>query len=472
MNIQAITLCLSDFAAVLAACAAAFFLRHVSGGQMLLSQYTATIPWLSVFPLFYLLLGLYPGTFLRKPEELKRLCIATSLGFMGLTLFSFLTKEGHNYSRLALFFAWGFAVFAVPAARLVVRSHCCKHPWWALPCVMFGNAERVPELCAALYSAKRQGVLPALLVLDEHDDAPPADACPNVPVKRIPLADHKKARAALDAIAQSIPGSYAVVGFDGSDTLKRQAWLNVVDQCFQRIILIPDLSVGGRVWLMAVTIGNLSGIMLRQNLLDPRRMLLKRAMDVLLTLAGGVVLFPALAVLAALIRLDSPGPALFTHRRIGRNGDPFQIYKFRTMAANSAELLEKHLAQSPEAREEWEQTQKLKNDPRVTRIGRFLRKTSLDELPQLINVLKGDMSLVGPRPIVASEIERYGDDYELYIRVSPGITGLWQVSGRNDVSYAERVRLDKHYVCNWSVWLDILIIIRTAPEVLRCSGAY
>jgi lipopolysaccharide/colanic/teichoic acid biosynthesis glycosyltransferase len=142
------------------------------------------------------------------------------------------------------------------------------------------------------------------------------------------------------------------------------------------------------------------------------------------------------------------------------------------MAEDAPALLESHLARDQDAAREWRETQKLKKDPRVTRVGKFLRKTSLDELPQLCNVLRGDMSLVGPRPIVESEIARYGRDFALYSRVRPGVTGLWQVSGRNDLSYADRVRLDRHYVCNWSVWLDIIIVIRTIPEALRGSGAY
>ena len=473
LNLPALVLCLSDFAAVFGSCILAFFLRHMTGGELSLEQYTATVPWVAVFPLFYLLLGLYPGTFLRKPEELKRLCIATSLGCMTLVLFSFLTKGGHNYSRLALLLAWVLAVFAVPAARYITRTYCREFSWWAVPCILFGNNKRIPELCAALASSEKQGLRTALLVLDEDAPLPTLEEkYADISIKRISLTNMKAARAALNDIAHDYPRSYAVVAFGGSDDEKRQIWLNVIDQCFQRIIVIPDLLVGGRTWLMAVSIGRFSGIMLRQNLLDPRRMLLKRSMDLLLTLLGGIFVFPLLFALALAIRLGSPGPALFRQTRLGRGGKPFDVYKFRTMALNSAELLEKHMAENPEARQEWSETQKLKNDPRVTKIGHFLRKTSLDELPQLINVLKGEMSLVGPRPIVSSEVERYGDDYEIYTRVRPGITGLWQVSGRNDVSYAERVRLDKHYVYNWSVWMDIVIVVRTVPEVLCGSGAY
>jgi lipopolysaccharide/colanic/teichoic acid biosynthesis glycosyltransferase len=158
--------------------------------------------------------------------------------------------------------------------------------------------------------------------------------------------------------------------------------------------------------------------------------------------------------------------------RIGYGGRRFRAWKFRTMVVNAEQQLEMHLANSPELRREWERDHKLRNDPRVTAIGRFLRKTSLDELPQLANVLIGQMSLVGPRPIVEEEIVKYGDAFRLYLRVRPGLTGLWQVSGRNDTGYAQRVRLDMHYVRNWSPWLDIHLLARTIGVIAGQKGAY
>ena len=471
-----LVLFVSDCAAIFASCIVAFLFRFISGGSMSLQLYAGIIPWLVVFPLLYLALNLYPGTFLRRPEELKRLSIATSIGFLCVVFLSFLIKEGQNISRLTLLLAWVFSLVAVPGIRSIIRNRCCHFPWWTVPCVMFGNGERLTQLCAALSNARRLGVRPAVLVLDQNapltNIASALSPQDSVMVIRIPLNDTKAAAAALDAIIGQYSRPYAVVSFDSSNVQERTLWLNIIDQCFQRIILIPDMAVGGRVWVMAVSIGKLSGILMRQNLLDPRRMLLKRSMDFLLTLAGGVLAFPLMLALAIAIRRDSNGPIFFKQQRVGLNGKHFHVYKFRTMAANAAELLEKHLADNPEARQEWQETQKLKNDPRITRVGRFLRKTSLDELPQVINVLKGEMSIVGPRPIIDAEIERYGEAYALYTRVRPGVTGLWQVSGRNNLPYADRVWLDQHYVCNWSVWLDILIIARTIPEVLRCSGAY
>jgi lipopolysaccharide/colanic/teichoic acid biosynthesis glycosyltransferase len=149
-----------------------------------------------------------------------------------------------------------------------------------------------------------------------------------------------------------------------------------------------------------------------------------------------------------------------------------QVWKFRTMLSNAEELLQQLLVRNPQLQTEWLKDHKLKDDPRITAVGRFLRKTSLDELPQLWNVVKGEMSLVGPRPIVSAEIEKFGESYDTYTRVPPGITGPWQVSGRNSLSYEERVRLNEHYVRNWSVWLDLFILFKTIRVVLTSDGAY
>jgi Undecaprenyl-phosphate galactose phosphotransferase WbaP len=187
---------------------------------------------------------------------------------------------------------------------------------------------------------------------------------------------------------------------------------------------------------------------------------------------GACLALPLGIAVTLAIMLDSPGSPVFFQERIGRKGARFRIYKFRTMARNADTLLQKTLDEDSGMRREWEQNRKLKQDPRVTRVGAILRKTGLDELPQLWNVLTGDMSLVGPRPIVEGEIEKYGTSFEEYLRVLPGMTGLWQISGRNDTSYEERVRLDQQYVSNWSVWFDIWILAKTVPVVLCGKGAY
>lgn len=199
---------------------------------------------------------------------------------------------------------------------------------------------------------------------------------------------------------------------------------------------------------------------------------LKRAIDILLVLIAAPLLVPVLLLIGISVVLSSPGPVFFSHRRIGIGGTFFSMWKFRTMCVNSAEVLEQHLSAHPEERREWSATHKLRCDPRVTPLGNFLRKSSLDELPQVWNVLTGKMSLVGPRPIVAAEAEKYGEHFPFYLAVRPGITGLWQTSGRSTVSYEERVAMDRRYVETWSLQQDCAILLRTASKVANSEGAY
>jgi Undecaprenyl-phosphate galactose phosphotransferase WbaP len=203
-----------------------------------------------------------------------------------------------------------------------------------------------------------------------------------------------------------------------------------------------------------------------------RYRVIKRCMDLFLVLVSLPVLLPMFGIIAVVMMWSSPGPVFFSHRRIRKNGAFFSMWKFRTMCVNSTEVLEEYLSSHPEARAEWYATHKLRFDPRITPIGSFLRRFSLDELPQVWNVLTGSMSLVGPRPIVAAEVEKYGDSFQCYCRVKPGLTGLWQVSGRSELSYDARVTLDCNYVRQWSLSRDAVILMKTFSVVLNQDGAF
>ena len=197
----------------------------------------------------------------------------------------------------------------------------------------------------------------------------------------------------------------------------------------------------------------------------------KWLMDKTLALLTFVLVSPLFAIIPILIKLTSRGPVFYRQERLGRNGVPFRVWKFRTMHADADERLSRLLREDEQAAKEWDEGHKLADDPRVTALGRFLRKSSIDEFPQLFNVLAGDMALVGPRPIVADEVAYYGEAYATFSSVRPGITGLWQVSGRSEIDYADRVALDVQYVLNWSPWLDIWILLRTMGAVLLMRGA-
>jgi Undecaprenyl-phosphate galactose phosphotransferase WbaP len=225
-------------------------------------------------------------------------------------------------------------------------------------------------------------------------------------------------------------------------------------------------------WGASRSCGRLSGSEVRNGLLLATLQFVKRGIDLVVALASLVLGMPLLLLIALLIKVFNPGPIFFGHTRIGRHGRPFTAWKFRTMHVNSDEVLRKYLRSVATARMEWGRDQKLRNDPRVTQLGNWLRKTSLDELPQIWNVLRGEMSIVGPRPIVEDEIPRYAGLFRLYTAMKPGITGLWQVSGRNNVGYEDRVRLDQFYMRHWSPWLDIYILAKTVVALVNRDGAY
>ena len=195
----------------------------------------------------------------------------------------------------------------------------------------------------------------------------------------------------------------------------------------------------------------------------------KRVLDITVASIALVLLLPLMLIVTALVRIFMGGPAIFAQQRVGVGGRMFTCYKFRTMVANGEEVLRRHLDADPKASQEWKETRKLANDPRVGCLGNVLRKSSLDELPQLFNVLRGDMSLVGPRPVVPEELAYYGRHVGVYLKARPGLTGAWQVSGRNRLSYAARVARDRHYVRHWSLAVDLAVLIKTIPAILKFS---
>lgn len=199
---------------------------------------------------------------------------------------------------------------------------------------------------------------------------------------------------------------------------------------------------------------------------------LKRALDLSIAIPAAIFLLPFMLIVAVLIKLSDGGPAIYSQERIGKDGTTFKCLKFRSMIMNSQQVLDDLLQNDPVAAAEWKRDQKLKNDPRITRVGNFLRKTSLDELPQLLNIIKNDMSVVGPRPIIKDEIKRYGRSFKYYTSVKPGLTGIWQISGRNETTYNQRVAMDRFYANNSNFLKDIEIIAKTVPAILASKGAY
>ncbi|MCR5834600.1 MAG: undecaprenyl-phosphate galactose phosphotransferase WbaP [Selenomonadaceae bacterium] len=265
-----------------------------------------------------------------------------------------------------------------------------------------------------------------------------------------------------------------IISAPGLDKERLQEIISEIQPHVKNISFVPDL-IGTPMASMEPAILFSEKILLlnlRNNLSRRYNRVFKRIFDLTLTIIGGLMISPILLGLAIAVAIDNRGHVIFAHKRVGAGGKKFYCYKFQTMVPDSAERLKEYLAANPEARKEWEETFKLTNDPRVTKLGAWLRRTSLDELPQLWNVIRGEMSLVGPRPIVKEEIARYGKNIREYYMVLPGITGMWQVSGRSDTTYPERVAMDTWYVRNWSVWIDIMYLFKTVKAVATSKGAY
>ena len=276
------------------------------------------------------------------------------------------------------------------------------------------------------------------------------------------------------AIIQDSGIQTVIITAPGMDSERLERLVAKIQPLVRDILFVPDLMMLplGHVGVEPFYTEKVFMLSIRNNLARRRNRLAKRVFDLIATICGGFLILPILLVLAVLVGIDNKGHIIFAHRRVGQNGKLFPCYKFQSMVPDAQKRLEEYLAKTPEARKEWEESFKLTNDPRVTKLGAFLRKTSLDELPQLWNVLMGDMSLVGPRPIVTKEIERYGDYIREYYMVPPGITGMWQVNGRSDTTYEERVAMDTWYVRNWSVWIDLVYLFKTIKTVFTGKGAY
>lgn len=272
-------------------------------------------------------------------------------------------------------------------------------------------------------------------------------------------------------LAEKLKIPYAIVAMPGVESLNLLGVVERVGGSFSHLLVIPDLFGFATLGVPAKSVGGILGVEVRQQLLLPWPRITKRALDVVLTGIGSLFVLPFLLFIALLIKLDSKGPVFYNQKRLGRDGDHFLAYKFRTMHGDGEERLKALLESDPALRAEYAVYHKLKNDPRVTRVGRILRKFSLDEFPQLISVLKGDMSLVGPRPYIERELPEMGGQERIILRATPGMTGMWQVSDRNAMSFAGRVEVDVHYVRNWSPWLDIYILARTFGVVIRGTGS-
>jgi undecaprenyl-phosphate galactose phosphotransferase len=401
--------------------------------------------------------------------------ITQACGVLFLIDLALLSISAQPHSICAAAVSWSSMVTAFGLARLASRFVLKKMGKWYVPTVILGAGRNAQQTAEAIRAEPSMGYeiryfvrCPETLKATNEGGGEPSTI--PLSVSEAPVVD---LTPGLLALLRRKDGPHVIIALEADQTALSAELMTALAVRPTAINVVPPIH---GIPLYGLEVNHLLArelllLQVRNNLARQAPRLVKRVLDIIGALTLLVLLSPLLLLLAYLVRRTGRD-VIYGHLRIGQNGKPFKCFKFRSMVPNAAEALDDILSKDAKARAEWETDFKLKNDPRITKVGRFLRRSSLDELPQLWNVIRGEMSLVGPRPVIEEELEYYAGDKDYYILVRPGITGLWQVSGRSDVEYEHRVFLDGWYVRNWSLWYDISILFRTIPVVFRRTGAY
>jgi len=403
----------------------------------------------------FVVLGLYKHTRMHPADEMRRASQVTLT--VGWTAALAVYAAGGALSVAATFAVIGLmGAVTVPVCRGLFRVVCAQADWWGQSAVVVGGADEVEAVVDTLRRWPEIGLRPVAVLTDEPFDTP--------------LWSGPTSSALHVAAQHDIPCAIVAqpkLNADAHDRLIAQ-----YSKFFDTVLVVPDVKKGAAaLWRTGRAHQGLVGYGVSHFELQVGARVVKRAVDLLGAVILTVLAAPLLLTIAALIKLDSRGGVFYRQDRMGREGRCFSVLKFRTMHTNADEVLATVLAEDDALRREYEEFHKLQDDPRVTRVGRVLRRYSLDELPQLLNVIRGEMSLVGPRAYMPKELPKMKNLARIVLQTPPGITGLWQVSGRNALSFERRVDLDVHYFKNWSPWLDLYLLIRTVPVVLSGEGA-
>jgi len=469
------TLVLSDVLLALLVWEMAALLQGIGGWGSLSTVTGATmVPLVAVWLGLRTLLGLYPGYGLDSVEELRRhtYSVLATLAILAILAVGF--QVGSLLSRLLLMsFFLGVLVLA-PFTRYFVKGGLKEVGLWGRPVMIFGSGQnegRVRGHVATLLQGKWELGYDPVAVFNCHLTRL-APTRPDTIKQSHESSPWEETLANAADLARRQGVDTAVLAMPHTRREQLAEIIGLASIGFRHVLVIPNLNGITNSAVVARDLAGTFAVEIKCNLLNPWALRAKRMTDVVATMVGGVVVLPLILVLALLVYLESGAPVFYADRRMGQNGKLFSCVKFRTMVPDAEAALRRILEEDTELREEYATYHKLRDDPRVSRVGRFLRRTSLDELPQLWNVLRGEMSLVGPRPYLPRESKEIGDTQAEILRVPPGITGPWQVAGRNLTSFSERVQMDAVYIRDWSMWLDAVVLARTARVLLLNRGAY
>jgi len=418
-------------------------------------------PYLPIFILLFIIMKLYPGVALAPAEETRSFTIASLLAHGSILVSRYIQYDKIDSVFIAFIISFIFSPLVLMILRGLMHIFIVKIKMKGIPAVIYGAGPTGRLVVDRMLKAKRVGYEP-VLILDNNP-------CFGDSYCDIPIIHDTSLGPKLVSLYNI---KMAVVAMPNLDQAEMTHMINYSVSAFRYNVLIPDFFSVNNIWMSVRDFDGILGFATSHRLKMYWNLAIKRLLDIVIVFFGGIIILPFLLLIAIVIKISSAGPVLYGHKRLGLNGKFFNAYKFRSMVSDADQKLKDILDADPRLREEWEESHKLKDDPRVTGIGRLLRRTSFDEFPQLINILKGEMSLVGPRPVTEAELEKYGENALRILTVKPGLTGLWQVSGRSDTDYAERVSYDLYYIQSWSVWLDLWIIYRTPGAIIMGKGAY
>jgi undecaprenyl-phosphate galactose phosphotransferase len=412
--------------------------------------------------------GLY-GKRLPFWDETQRIFQFLTLSY--LIILAFVTFESFHgeLPKLTIVLLWAYSIVIFPIGKFAIKHIMYKFDYYKKKTLVVGAGSAGKS---AVKELGNQDYLGAKVVGFLDDDKDKLGKNIRVGKRNIKVIGAVKE---FDDIAVKEDVEVAILALPTLPAKKLSSIIVNIQQHVKELIIVPEINGVSPLNTETFHVYDLDLLMLKvnNNVRSTFNQFAKRTFDIVVSVLLLPIILPVIGVLAYFIKKESPGDVFYAHNRVGKDGAIVPVLKFRSMYSDSKERLEELLASDPEIRKEWETNYKLKNDPRVTKIGDLIRKTSLDELPQIFNVLKGEMSLVGPRPVVEEELNKYyKESAEYYKMVKPGITGFWQVSGRSDTDYDFRVKVDTWYVYNWSLWLDIMVLIKTVRVVLLREGAY
>lgn len=416
---------------------------------------------LNVFLILVILafMGLYKGYGIVAVVELRKLTVSIFISYIIFAFSAYLIGQGARLSRLVFIFSLLFCLILVPLSRFVIYNRFSKYKSWGENVVLIGSMDQLIDINNSLQKSKRLGFNP-IAFLSTSDAKENLASLNGFPVDIFSIDRCKELTAAGINFAF----------YTSTEVSQNDPILNEICQLFPTVYFVLPGSSLSSLWVEVTDLLGRPTLKVRYYLLIDFYNHLKRIIEVAIVLLFSIISLPITALLAFLVYQEDGGPVFFKQDRVGKNGKIFGLMKFRTMVPNAESILASYLAANPKANEEYLEFHKLEKDPRVTKIGKFLRKFSLDEIPQCINVIKGDMNLVGPRAYMPHELDLSDETTQTILRVRPGMTGWWQVMGRNEATFSDRKKLDMYYITNWSIWIDYYILLKTGWVILSGQG--